>query len=55
MSVGATYRILPSSTLFLTVNNFASQGPQIYTYQRDSIRQDIRQTLSFSLGVNGQF
>ena len=55
MSVGATYRILPSSTLFLTVNNFASQGPQIYTYQPDRIRQDIRQTLSFSLGVNGQF
>jgi iron complex outermembrane recepter protein len=55
MSVGVNYRIRPSATLYLTVNNFSSQGPETYTFFPDRLRQDIRQSLSFSLGVNGQF
>ncbi len=55
MSAGVNYRLRPNATAFFTVNNFASQGPSIYVYQPDRLRQDIRQSLSLSFGVNGQF
>jgi hypothetical protein len=55
MSAGVNYRVRPNATAFFTVNNFASQGPSTYVYQPDRLRQDIRQSLSLSFGVNGQF
>ncbi|MBC7367068.1 MAG: TonB-dependent receptor [Undibacterium sp.] len=55
MAVGVSYRIRPYAQVFLNVNNIAAQGPRIYTYQSDRLRQDIRQNMSLSVGVAGQF
>jgi iron complex outermembrane recepter protein len=55
MSVGVNYRIRPFATLFMTINNVAAQGPQLYVYEPSRLRLDVRQPLSISMGVNGQF
>ena len=55
MAVGVSYRVRPSAQVFLNVNNIAAEGPRIYTYRPDRLRQDIRQNMSLSVGITGQF
>jgi TonB-dependent receptor len=55
MATGVSYRVRPYAQLFLNVNNIAAEGPRIYVYQSNRLRQDIRQNMSISAGVTGQF
>ena len=55
MATGVNYLVRPYARVFLNVNNITAQGPRIYTFQSDRLRLDLRQPMSISVGVTGQF
>jgi outer membrane receptor for ferric coprogen and ferric-rhodotorulic acid len=55
MNASLSYRVHPSATLYLSVNNIEQQGPERYTYQADRTRSVYIVPRSVKFGVNGQF
>jgi|CXWL01.1.fsa_nt_gi TonB-dependent receptor len=55
MNVGASYKIRPDATLFLTMNNFTENGRIFYTYDPARTRQLLIAPLAIKIGVTGQF
>lgn len=55
VDLGVTYKVRPDATLFVNVNNLFEQGPELFTFTRDRVRQRIRGPLTINMGVSGQF
>lgn len=55
MNAGASYRVRPNTTLYVSVNNIAQEGPRRYIYTESRNRQEWVVPRSLKFGVSGQF
>ena len=55
MNAGLTYKVRPSATLYLSINNIEQQGAERYTYDPDRTRSVYIAPRTIKFGLNGQF
>eukprot|EP01012_Entosiphon_sulcatum_P024943 TRINITY_DN30221_c0_g1_i1.p1 TRINITY_DN30221_c0_g1~~TRINITY_DN30221_c0_g1_i1.p1 ORF type:complete len:1042 (+),score=154.92 TRINITY_DN30221_c0_g1_i1:54-3128(+) len=55
MNAGASYRVRPNTTLFVSVNNIAQEGPRQYIFTESRNRSEWVVPRSLKFGVSGQF
>lgn len=55
MNAGLTYKVHPTSTLFVSLNNLEQQGPERYTFEPNRTRSVFIVPRSIKFGISGQF